>query len=404
MAVSTLDDRRAARRRREKPITIVGAGPAGLASAIALARSGRRVVVKEWHATVGHRFHGDFQGLENWSSDQNVLNELTANGIAPTFDHLAVFQVTLFDSRGAAYPIQSARPLYYLVRRGAAHSTLDHALLEQAIAAGVDVHFAERVETIEQPAVLAGGPRVADAIAVGYVFETDMSDGDYCVLDNRLAPLGYAYLLVHGGRGTVASCMFTGFKQQEEHVARTISFFQDKVGLAMRNPQRFGGFANFRLPRTGVQGGHLVIGEQAGFQDALAGFGMRYALRSGLLAARSIIDGTDYTSLWRRELLPLLRAGTVNRFLFNVVGEGGRRLALRALSAGDAGLVLRRFYLPSFARRLLFPLARVRYRAPLRDRSCDHKDCPCVWCEHGTEPPPTACAESDRVISPRRST
>jgi flavin-dependent dehydrogenase len=164
-----------------------------------------------------------------------------------------------------------------------------------------------------------------------------------------------------------------------------------------------GGFANFRLPRTGVQGGHLVVGEQAGFQDALAGFGMRYALRSGLIAAHSITDGMDYTRLWRRELLPLLRAGIVNRFLFNAIGEGGWRLALRRLSARDAGLVLRRFYRPSFASRLLFPYACLRYRTPLRDRSCDHKDCPCVWCEHGTEAPPIACAESDRVISPRRS-
>ena len=109
----------------------------------------------------------------------------------------------------------------------------------------------------------------------------------------------------------------------------------------MRNPRPFGGFANFRLPRTANQGGHLVIGEQAGFQDALAGFGMRYALRSGLLAARSIIEGTDYTELWRRELLPLLRAGTVNRFVFNMLGEPGSRLALRKLSQGDAGMTLR---------------------------------------------------------------
>ena len=36
---------------------------------------------------------------------------------------------------------------------------------------------------------------------------------------------------------------------------------------------------------------HPVIGEQAGFQDALAGFGGRYALRSGTLAARRHTEG-----------------------------------------------------------------------------------------------------------------
>jgi flavin-dependent dehydrogenase len=155
----------------------------------------------------------------------------------------------------------------------------------------------------------------------------------------------------------------------------------------MRNPRPFGGFANFRLPRTASQGGHLVVGEQAGFQDALAGFGMRYALRSGWLAARSIIEGADYTSLWRRERLPLLRAGTVNRFIFNALGERGWRVALPALAGGDTGAVLRRLYRLSLWGRFLFPLAALRYRAPLRDRSCDHVGCRCMWCECQDEIP-----------------
>ena len=61
----------------------------------------------------------------------------------------------------------------------------------------------------------------------------------------------------------------------------------------MRNPRPFGGYGNVRLPRTAMQGGHPVIGEHAGFQDALAGFGIRYAIRSGVLAARSILAGGD---------------------------------------------------------------------------------------------------------------
>lgn len=374
------------------PVTIVGAGLAGLACAIVLARAGRQVIVREWHKTVGSRFHGDFQGLENWSDHEDVLNELRAAGIEPSFDAHPVREGTAFDAWGEAYPIQSDRPLYYLVRRGSHDGSLEFGLLEQATAAGAEVRFGDRVAHPEGSAVLAIGPRTADAIAAGYVFKTDQPDGNWIAFDDRLAPLGYAYLLIHGGHGTVASCMFTGFKHQAEHVKRTVAFFADRAGLEMRDPRPFGGYANLRLPRTAVQGGHPVIGEQAGFQDALAGFGMRYALRSGILAARSLLEGTDYVKLWRGELQPLLRTGVSNRFVFNIVGARGRRWALRGISRSDTATTLRRLYRPSVLTSLVFPLALWRYRAPLGDPSCDHVACDCVWCRHGVGHAPTSRA------------
>lgn len=378
----------------DEPVTIVGAGLAGLACAIVLARAGRPVIVREWHETVGSRFHGDYQGLENWSDARDILDELRGAGIETSFDRHPVREGTAFDARGDAYPICGDRPFYYLVRRGGHGRSLEFALLKQAIGAGAEVRFGDRVANPEGPAVLAIGPRTADAIAAGYVFETGGPDGHWIAFNDRLAPLGYAYLLIHAGRGTVASCMFTGFKRQSEYVERTVAFFREKAGLEMRNPKPFGGFANFRLPRTALQGEHPVVGEQAGFQDALAGFGMRYALRSGILAARSLIEGTDYTRLWRREILPLLRTGVSNRFIFNSAGERGRRWALRGLSRPDTAAKLRRLYRPSLLTRLVYPVARWRYRAPLTDPSCDHVACGCVWCRHGVGHAATDVAQS----------
>ncbi|GMQ75343.1 MAG: NAD(P)/FAD-dependent oxidoreductase [Gammaproteobacteria bacterium] len=382
-AAPTLTDRLVESGPSDEPVTVVGAGVAGLVCAIVLARAGRPVIVREWRKTVGSRFHGDFQGLENWSDERDILDELRASGIEASFDSHPVYESTVFDAWGEAYPVHGERPLYYLIRRGGGDGTLDNGLLRQAIAAGADVRFGDRVTRIGGPAVLAIGPRVADAIAVGYVFETDGPDGSWAAFDNALAPLGYAYLLIHAGRGTLASCMFTGFKRQAKHVERTVAFFREKTGLEMRNPRPFGGYANFRLPRTAVQGGHLVVGEQAGFQDALAGFGMRYALRSGILAARSLIEGSDYTRAWRKELMPLLRTGASNRFIFSTVGERGRRFALRGLSRSDTAAKLLRLYRPSLLTRFVYPIARWRYRAALADPSCDHVACDCVWCRHG---------------------
>src|SRR3546814_11054209 len=92
-----------AQRKAAEPVTVVGAGPAGLACAIALARAGRHVVVREWHRDVGARFHGDFQGLENWSDERDALDELAAAGIQATFEHHPVLQGTVYDPRGNLY-------------------------------------------------------------------------------------------------------------------------------------------------------------------------------------------------------------------------------------------------------------------------------------------------------------
>ncbi len=370
--------------------TVVGAGPAGLVCAIVMARGGRRVIVREWRKSVGSRFHSDFQGLENWSDRRDILEEMRTVGIEVNFDCHPVYESTVFDAWGEAYSVRGERPLYYLVHRGNREGSLDRGLLKQAVGIGVDVRFGDRVTEINDPAVLAIGPRIADAVAAGYVFETDTADGSWATFNNALAPLGYAYLLIHQGRGTVASCMFTGFKLQAQYVERTVSFFREQVDLKMRNVRPFGGIANFRLPRTAVQGGHPVIGEQAGFQDALAGFGMRYSLRSGVLAARSHLEGDDYTQLWRRELLPLLRTGVSNRFIFNCIGERGWRWALRGLSRSDTVAKLQRLYQPSLLTRPIFPLAYWRYRTPLRDPSCNHVDCRCVWCRCGAHHSPLA--------------
>ncbi len=372
----------------ENAVTVVGAGPAGLVCAIVLARAGRRVVVREWHKTIGARFHGDFQGLENWSGETDPLRELESAGVDPAFDAHPIYSGIAFDAWGERYDITSAKPLYYLVHRGPEAGSLDRGLLDCAREAGVEVRLNDRVNTLEGPAVLAIGPRVADAIAAGYVFETGMPDGNWLCLDDKLAPNGYSYLLIHGGRGTVASCMFKGFKRQADYVERTVSMFRDRVGLVMRGARPFGGFANFRLPRTALQGGHPVVGEQAGFQDALAGFGMRYAIRSGIIAARSLIEGVDYTRLWRRELLPRLRTSVSNRFLFNIIGDRGRRWVLsRVLSGKDTRDQLRRFYQPSLLTDTLFPLARWCYRAKISDKSCNHINCSCIWCRCAGDTP-----------------
>src|SRR3990170_4465697 len=285
-------------------ITIAGAGPAGLAAAVTLARAGRRVVVHEARNEVGARFGGDLQGLENWTSRHDVLEDLRQLGISTGFEVLPCRRGEAYDAWERSYPVCSAAPLFYMVERGPGPGTLDAALLQQARSLGVEVRFNSRLERLPGPGILAIGPRAADAIAVGYHFDTDMADGFWFICNDELAPEGYAYLLVMRGRGTVKSCMFSGFKQEKLYVERTVDAFQRLAGLRMKQPQAHGGVGNFRLPLTALSGSHPVAGEQAGFQDTLFGFGMGFAIRSGVLGARSLLEEGGYDGLWRRDLRP----------------------------------------------------------------------------------------------------
>jgi len=154
---------------------------------------------------------------------------------------------------------------------------------------------------------------------VGYHFETKMENGFWVICDDNVAPKGYAYLLIMDGFGTVKSCMFSGFKQEKVYVQRTVQAYQRLVGLEMKNPRPHAGTGNFYIPKSAYSGIHLLVGEQAGFQDTMWGFGMRLAMSSGILAAQSLLTMENYDSLWQRELKPQLDTSVVNRAAYWVV-------------------------------------------------------------------------------------
>jgi flavin-dependent dehydrogenase len=349
-----------AARRGRAPVSISGAGPAGLAAAITFARVGIPAVVRELRQDVGGRFHGDYQGIENWTTRGDVLEELEAIGVEPTFDHVAVREGLFFDPSGREFALRSPDPFFYLVRRGCGPGTLDTSLKDQAVACGAEIRLGERTAAGNRAEIVSHGPRGCATVAVGYLFDTAMPDGVFGVLSDELAPKGYSYLLVHGGFGTVAACLFADFGGQKRYLDRTIEFFEKRAGLRMRNPRPFGGTGQVFPPGSACRGGVLLAGEAAGFQDALWGFGIRYALLSGHLAARALCSGHPeaYDRLWKTRFGGLLRTSFVNRFFYSRMGHPGYRWLMRTLRrAPDPRQWLCRFYAPRFWKKLLSPLA-----------------------------------------------
>lgn len=342
-----------------KPVTIVGAGPAGMTAAIVLRRHGVPVRVYEKYPNAGYRLNGDFQGFENWSTEQDVTDILKEIGIDPRFFALLPYYGgTVYAPGMSAVTVTSKRPIFYLVRRGATPGSLDHGLREQAEAIGVEFVFNHRVKDFERVSIVGTGAVGADALAVGMTFETSHDDTAAVAFNNDLANGGYAYLLVHEGRGTMASVLYGSGFGNKEAFGRMVEFFRRELSLVFHNERHFSGYASFFLRDSQVVRNRLYVGESAGFQDCLWGFGMRYAVMSGYLAASSILNRVDYDRLWKQRLLPMLETSLVNRFLIELFGTTAYRYLACRVASGDPCAFLRRHYNRSFGKRLILPVAK----------------------------------------------
>jgi flavin-dependent dehydrogenase len=346
-------------------VSIVGAGPSGLAAATELARNGIPVIVYEQYKQAGGRFHGDFQALENWTTEEDVLRWLERIGIRLDCPTRPTDEVTLVDPALRPSRVRGDRPLLYLVKRGSEADSLDRSLRRGAEAAGVRFQFGTRVrpEDLTGSVIVATGPRDTQAVVAGIVAETSHPDQVLAIARDSLAPKCYAYCIIWDGRATIASALARDFHAAWPCYQRARAAFAT-LGLSdFHHERRFGGRANVSLGRPMEDGPRLWVGEAAGLQDYFLGFGLRYALLSGHLAARSLLTGESYASLVSRSLGESFRAGFVNRLLYDHLGDRGYRRVIRWV--GRAKNVRRRarsVYSLTPLHRALWPLARMLAR------------------------------------------
>ena len=342
-------------------VSIIGAGPAGLTAAIVLRKQGFPVRVFEKASDVGHRLNGDFQGLENWSSERDITDILREIGIGINFLCVPYYAGTVYAAPSMKpLKVTSEIPIFYLLKRGAMTGTLDSGLKEQALSLGVDIVFNKRIDSFDGKTIVGTGPKGAVGITMGITFNTSQKDMVEVIFNDEIAPKGYAYLMVYQGKGTIVSVIYREFKKINYYFDRTVHFFKNSLEIDVRNEKNFGGYGDFFIPDTQVLKGNLYIGEGAGFQDFLWGFGMRYAILSGYLAAKSLISGSDYDEMWKRELKPMMETSLVNRYLYEKFGHAGYRYIARRAADNDPCGFLRGHYNPSLLKRLVLPLAKAR--------------------------------------------
>ncbi|MFQ6618643.1 MAG: NAD(P)/FAD-dependent oxidoreductase, partial [Fidelibacterota bacterium] len=311
-------------------IIIAGAGISGLTAAINLARWGRDVVIYEKRIGVGRRFNLDFQFLDNWVFSQDILQFLKHLNVEISFPHFPVFEGYVWDYNLKRYSFKVPVPFMYMVRRGWGEDCLDYHLYRQALKYGVKFIF-NKVPMADRVDIFATGPdpKLSTVLVEGISFDTDFDDCVHVLFKNEVSPDGYAYLVIFRGRGIICVPYFK-VDGSINYLERAVELFKNLISLNIKDVKYFG---NYGIPPLMVKNSRLIVGEAAGFQDVLWGFGMRWAFYSGYLAAECMDKGSDYWKSIRRSILPYVRTSILNRIVYEIVGDIGHRLMVRWLNS-----------------------------------------------------------------------
>lgn len=338
------------------PVRIAGAGPAGLACAIELGARGIDCEVYERHCVIGGRFDGDHQilpafGDQPWG--EKILDDL---GIPTGSLECQPLRAARFlDDCGRVAQGRSERPFAWLVRRGPDPGSLDAAMAERARQLGARIHTG-RPLALDRAHVIATGLRRVDGLAVEEMFRTGSADRVDVLLDEELAPGGYAYLFVNRGEATLGIAALGAFKDLGRRLDIARERFLALGEFDQQNARSAAHGMNFCLAGSAMEDGRPCVGEAAGFQDFLFGLGLRMAIVSGQLSAVALAEGRDYDALWQEALSDRMRTSMVDRWLY----ERGavRRWLMRRMQTHDLQELLNDLQRHHWSKRLLLPWVR----------------------------------------------
>jgi flavin-dependent dehydrogenase len=311
-------------------IDILGAGPSGLCAAINLCRNGENVTVHEKRSGAGRRFAPNLQGLrylymppEEFMQKMGLKAKVKFHYFPKAVICTRKRKVELDCSKGSLMPF---------VLRGAGgelgKESLDAALFAEAEDSGVLFEFNSRMKESEARIIASGSRGVPDQAAVGSVFENSdfPRNAQLVMFDDQFSPRGwYSYILPIGkDEVEFVTCVSKPYipllSRLHQKAMKERKEIAEVVG-GRRKVASFGGSASVGIPKNAFVGGKYFVGEAAGFQDPYMGFGIAYALRSGHLAAESILHGTDYDTAWKREFGYYLRKDAAYRFAMWMLGD-----------------------------------------------------------------------------------
>ncbi|MCX6764181.1 MAG: UbiA family prenyltransferase [Candidatus Nealsonbacteria bacterium] len=292
-----------------KKINILGAGISGLVSGIVLAKNGYQVEIFEKRSRVGSFFEKDIHSLRNYSYDYDVIEKYKELGIEIS-NIYPVFKELRFSSSSKHIEVYSEnKPLFYNFIRGCSDErSLDNELFEQAKSHGIKFHFNQAVNRDDKDIdIVAVGASSVKGVAYGRHYIKDSTakiDSIYYLMGDSHAPHGYIYMAPFFNEFSlvIAGTKIESKKELEERFNLLIK--DNNIIKNFLNGAKFKneiyGFIHFNPPKTAKKDKKIYVGEAAGFVDAATGFGTHYAILSGCLAARAIMNNEDYGNLWKK--------------------------------------------------------------------------------------------------------
>jgi flavin-dependent dehydrogenase len=344
-------------------IRIAGAGLSGLSAAIGLAQRGHRVEVFERNAESGQTRHTDWDAIENWTTEEDFLTCLRQWGIQPAFEHREPLSFEVYDPQGDCHEVKLPRPFFYLLKRGVERGSIEQALKAQALESGVKLHYNQAAVQAEVDIWAAGARSAGFFLGTGVTFRTSHSDIVAGLVDTRAAPKAYAYLVIVDGFGTLSVVLTQDFRNARNYLEYCTREFRRHRPFDMNDLKRTSGFGGlvsaFWQPASRL----ITLGEAAGLQDFLWGFGIRHALHSGHLAARAFHEKLNYAQLIEHEIHPLVRASIVNRMFYDRVGNRAYTALIRHFAPSrDLSSQIRPWYRGLTLHKLAWPFTERQYR------------------------------------------
>lgn len=303
-----------------KRIKILGAGISGMVAGIILAKNGYKVEIFEKRPRIGSFFERDIHSLRNYTHNRNVIEIYKKIGIRIPKTY-PIFKEFRFSPSLKKVEIYSKKkPLFYNFIRGYKDkNSLDVELHKTARTLGIKFHFGKNLDASKVD-IIATGAGSIKGVAYGAHYR-DISkiraNTNYIFLDNSYSPHGYTYIVPFKKEASIviASTKKEGrgaLKRRFNDLKRNNPIVREVLKGARFENEIFG-LAFFNFPKTATKKGKLYIGEAAGFLDASTGFGTHYAILSGYLAAKAIIERKNYDKLWRKNFGRELEAQSLRR-------------------------------------------------------------------------------------------